>query len=178
MGYAIVGYFDKETDERIRQLWKLMSVNGIDDYLYHSENNPHIKFMMYEDIHEEKVRDKIEELSKQTQVVDVIFKSYSFYPNEQPFMNIDMAVSMELLKLQSEVRAACDGMAKLFPIDFFDKGIWKPDCQLTREIEGDKLTKVVDCLRENRLPIKGRLERIGLIKFHPARQIVDFELTI
>ncbi len=34
MGYAIVGYSDREADEKIRDLWKDLAINGVDDYLY------------------------------------------------------------------------------------------------------------------------------------------------
>lgn len=177
MGYAIVGYFDKETDEKIRGLWKDLMLNSIDDYLYNSANNPHIKFVMYEDVEETAVIDEISNIAKRVKSIDVVFKSYSFYPNEKPFLNIDMPVSMELLKLQTEIRETCDKMSDLLPIDFFDKGIWKPDCQLTREIDNTKLANAITCLYETKLPIKGKLERIGLIKFHPAKQIIDIDLN-
>ncbi|MBQ3546346.1 MAG: hypothetical protein IJA34_15385 [Lachnospiraceae bacterium] len=178
MGYAIVGYFDKETDEKIRGLWKNLMLKEVDDYLYNSENNPHIKFAMYETLEEEQVIDVIRNIAEQTKTMNIVFKSYSFYPNEQPFLNIDMAVGMELLRLQSEIREKCDKFSKLLPIDFFDKGIWKPDCQLTREIDKSKLIDAVNCLYETKLPIKGRLVKIGLIKFHPAKQIANFNLNI
>lgn len=178
MGYAVVGYFDKETDEKIRGLWQDLMIKSVDDYLYHSENNPHIKFAMYENLAEINIVDEIRNIAKQTKSIDVVFKSYSFYPNEQPFFNIDMAVSMELLRLQAEIREKCDKFSELLPIDFFDMGIWKPDCQLTREIDKTKLLSAVNCLYERKLPIKGKLERIGLIKFHPAKQIVHFNLNI
>lgn len=108
MGYAIVGYFDKKTDKMIRELWKSLAVSGVDDYLYKSENNPHIKFAMYENFDKVRGIDIIKNIASQTKPVDVIFKSYSFYPNECPFLNIDTAVSMELLKLQSTIREKCD----------------------------------------------------------------------
>ena len=177
MGYAIVGYFDKETDEVIRELWKFLMMNGIDDYLYNSKNNPHIKFIMYENFDEAQGIDAIKSIANQTNQIDVMFKSYSFYPNEQPFFNIDMAVSMELLRLQAEIREKCDKFSELLPIDFFDMGIWKPDCQLTREIDKTQLLNAVNYLYKRKLPIKGKLERIGLIKFHPAKQIVHFNLS-
>jgi len=63
MGYAIVGYFDKETDEVIRELWKILMINGIGDYLYNSENNPHIKFIMYENLDETQGIDTIKNIA-------------------------------------------------------------------------------------------------------------------
>lgn len=72
MGYAIVGYFDRETDEMIRELWKSLMVNGVDDYLYNSENNPHIKFVMYENFDETQGIDIIKNIANQTKPIDVI----------------------------------------------------------------------------------------------------------
>lgn len=177
MGYAVVGYFDKATDERIRRIWKELMVNDIDDYLYNSENNPHIKFAMYENIEESGIINEIQNISQMKEQIDIIFKSYSFYPNNQPFFNIDIAVSMPLLELQAEIRRTCDRSSTLLPIDFFDAGIWKPDCQLTREVDKKHLSNIAKCLYEKKLPIKGKLESIGLIKFHPAKQIIRFNLS-
>lgn len=64
MGYAVVGYFDKATDERIRRIWKELMENDIDDYLYNSENNPHIKFAMYENIEESDIINEIQNISQ------------------------------------------------------------------------------------------------------------------
>ena len=72
MGYAIVGYFDKETDEVIRELWKFLMMNGIDDYLYNSKNNPHIKFIMYENFDEAQGIDAIKSIANQTNQIDVM----------------------------------------------------------------------------------------------------------
>lgn len=177
MGYAVVGYFDKATDEWIRRIWKELMVNDIDDYLYNSENNPHIKFAMYDNLKEIDIINAIEDISQTREQIDIIFKSYSFYPNDQPFFNIDMATSMPLLELQAEIRRTCDRSSTLLPIDFFDEGTWKPDCQLTREVDKKYLSNTAKCLYEKKLPIKGKLESIGLIKFHPAKQIIHFNLS-
>ncbi len=40
------------------------------------------------------------------------------------------------------------------------------------------MMNAINCLHERKLPIKGRLERIGLIEFHPAKQIVSFDMEI
>lgn len=82
-----------------------------------------------------------------------------------------MAVSMKLLRVQAHKREKCDKFSESLPIDFFHIGKWKPDCQLTREIDEKKSLNVVNLLRERRLPFKGKLERIGLIKFCSAKRL-------
>lgn len=50
MGYAIVAYFDFNTDNRIKEMWKLMADKSIDNYLINSENDAHFKFDMFDNI--------------------------------------------------------------------------------------------------------------------------------
>ena len=178
MPYAIVGYFDKYSDDKIRSLWKGMEETGIDDYLIHSNNNPHFKFAMYEDLNITKAEQELRSITSTTRKLPIQFKSYSFYPNEKPFLCIDIAVYPAILELQAQIRSNCDPHARLFNINYFDQGIWKPDCQLTIEFEKEKLVKAIDFLSNTVLPFSGMLDRIGIIEFHPAKQLFSYELAL
>ena len=177
MPYAIVGYYDKYSDEKIRTLWKGMEETGVDDYLIHSNNNPHFKFAMYEDLNIGLAEEVLLSISSTTRKVPVQFKSYSFYPNEKPFLCIDFAVHPAIMDLQAEIRSKCDPYAKLFNMNYFDQGIWKPDCQLTIAFEKEKLVKAIDYLSNAELPFSGTIDRIGIIEFHPAKQLFSYELV-
>lgn len=176
MPFAIVGYFDKYTNEKIRLLWTNLVEIGVDDYLIHSNNNPHFKFTMYEDLNINGVEQVLFSITKTMEKIPIQFKTYSFYPNEKPFICIDMAVTHKILKLQAEIRSKCDQYAKLYDISYFDQGIWKPDCQLTIEFEKEKLIKAINFLSNTELPFDGKIERIGIIEFHPAKQLFSYEL--
>jgi hypothetical protein len=176
MGYAIAGYFDKDADNRIKALWEGMARSGVDDYLINSENNPHIKFVMYEQLDLDKAKIMLAELAESLKAIPVQFKTYSFYPNKKPFLCIDIAVSFEILDLQRKIRSSCDIYAKQYNINFFEQGIWKPDCQLTIEFEREKLTNAMQYLSNTELPFEGEINRIGIIEFHPARQLISYDL--
>jgi len=176
MPFAIVGYYDKYTDEKIKLLWASMADIGVDDYLINSENNPHFKFAMYEDLNVNKAEEALSSIAKTIEKIPIQFKTYSFYPNEKPFICIDMAVTHSILDLQADIRSRCDQFGKLYDINYFDQGIWKPDCQLTIGFEKDKLKKSVEFLSNTELPIDGIIERIGVIEFHPVKQLISYEL--
>ncbi|BCN30826.1 hypothetical protein [Anaeromicropila herbilytica] len=176
MPFAIVGYYDKYTDEKIKLLWKGMADIGVDDYLIRSDNNPHFKFAMYEDLDINNVQQELYSMTKTIKKLPVQFKSYSFYPNEKPFISIDLAVSHLILDIQDEIRKKCDKYAKLYDFNYFDQGIWKPDCQLTIEFEKEKLGKAIEYLSNTVLPFDGIVERIGIIEFPPAKQLFSYEL--
>ena len=176
MPYALVGYFDKETDHKIKNLWMCLADAGIDDYLSNSENNPHIKFMMYQNADIDKIKEVLFSLSKTISKFPIHFKTYNFYPNEKPFISIDMAAAKQILDLQTKIRSECDRYGELFGFDVFNEGIWKPDCQLTIEISKEKLLKAIAILLDTEVPFNGTLERIGVIEFHPAKQLFSFDL--
>lgn len=53
-------------------------INDVDDNLYHSANNPHIKFAMYEDIEETDVINEIRNIAKQAKSIDVVLSHIVF----------------------------------------------------------------------------------------------------
>jgi hypothetical protein len=177
MGFAVVGYFDKDSDERIKNLWKEMASIGVDDYLMNSANNPHFKFIMYEDLDINKAEQALSSITKVRKKIPIQFKTYSFYPNERPFVCIDLALKQSILDLQAEIRNKCDQFGKLFNNNYFDQGIWKPDCQLTIGFEKERLSKAIEFLSNTELPFDGVIERIGVIEFHPAKQLFSYELS-
>ena len=124
----------------------------------------------------DKIKEVLFSLSKTISKFPIHFKTYNFYPNEKPFISIDMAAAKQILDLQTKIRSECDRYGELFGFDVFNEGIWKPDCQLTIEISKEKLLKAIAILLDTELPFNGTLERIGVIEFHPAKQLFSFDL--
>jgi len=175
--FAVVGYFDKNSDKIIKTLWQGMSDSGVCNYLINSANDPHIKFSILNEIDIKLIEKSIKLLSEKINKIKVHFKTYSFYPNDLPFVCIDIAVSFPILELHSEIQnISNEGNAKDTK-NYFELGTWKPDCQLTRAFEKSKLTNAINYLSETKLPFDGILERIGLIEFHPAKKLFSYNLN-
>jgi hypothetical protein len=176
MPYAVVTYFDKKSDQTIRNIWKELADADVCSYLYESENSPHIKLGMYDELNVEKTKEILEEVSKTTKRQRVHFKNIGIYPHEKPIVFLDMSVSGCLLEFQKQVCALFESNAHEIGSNYFEPGIWKPDCFLTVSIEREKVYKAIDLLMRLKLPFDGFIERIGLIEFHPARQIFSYRL--
>jgi hypothetical protein len=177
MGYAVVGYFDKESDEIIRDLWRLMSDKCIDDYLHMSDNSPHFKFEIYETIDTDKVKKEIKKISDEISAVTVCFKKFGFYPlKTNTFLTLDLADNEDIILLQKKMHSLLAPYGDIDKRGFFEAGIWKPDIQLTMTIDQDKLPVAVQILNQTDLPFSGRLESIGIIEFPPAKQLFRFNL--
>lgn len=176
MSYAIVGYFDQDSDRRIKALWRRLAESGVCDYLEHSENRPHFKFAMFDSMDLESVQRSLDLFSKKMKKLGLHFKNYGFYPNDKPIVFIDISATIGIIELQREIQESFNDLGKKTDIPFFDQGVWKPDCFLTIGLEKGKLEKAVSILSEHQLPFNGYLERIGLIEFYPAKQLFSYSL--
>ncbi len=177
MGYAIVGYFDSISDEKIKALWKGLADLGVDDYLINSANNPHIKFAVFDSLELDSIQKELHLLSKRIQKINIHFKKYGIYPNDNPFITIDIADNIEILKLHMDIQKIFNKFGIKDNRGYFVPGIWKPDCQLTVSFDKAKLAKAINYLSETALPFNGRLEKIGVIEFYPAKQLISYELS-
>lgn len=178
MGYAIVGYFDKNASEKIKAIWERLAITEVDDYLYHSENDPHFKFAMYDDLDMNNAENKINTIIKRYKRINLHFKKFGFYPNpNKPFITLDIAEKEDIIHLQKEIQEGINDKNNTSISPFFQEGIWKPDIQLTIGIEKHKLPLAMELLNDVELPFDGVLESIGIIEFHPAKQISRFQLS-
>lgn len=176
MAYAIVGYFDSISDKRIKELWSGLAEIEVDDYLIKSSNNPHIKFAVFESLYLENAQKELHLLSEKIRKIDIHFKKYGLYPNDKPFITIDIAENIEIIKLHMEIQKKFDKFVNNHSENYFVSGIWKPDCQLTVSFDKSKLGAAVNYLSETSLPFNGQLEKIGIIEFYPAKQLFSYEL--
>ncbi len=178
MPYALVVYFDKNSDKIIKNIWKDLAEADVDDYLYKSENNPHIKLGMYDELMVGKAEEILEGLSKTTKRQKVQFKNIGIYPNEKPIVFLDISATSSVLDLQKQVQSLFRHNPHEIGSDYFDEGIWKPDCFLTMSIEPEKLQRAIDIVIRVKLPFEAFIERIGLIEFHPAQQIFSYAFLV
>lgn len=177
MPYAIVGYFDHQSSLLIRDYWKKLAEANVCDYLHKSANSPHIKLGMFDEMDVDACRLSLQALSERTSAQKIHFKNIGIYPNEQPIFFLDIAASAALLTLQREIAELFKGVPKKVALEYFDPGIWKPDCFLTMAIDRSKVPCALAVLLELPLPFDGRLEALGLLEFHPARKIFECGLV-
>ncbi len=176
MPYAIVGYFDPDTDKKIKAIWKTFADTGLSGYLHESENDPHIKFAMYESIGTDNALKCLEAFTGRFTKPDLHFKNYGIYPGDKPILFLDLSATLQMLELQLEVKTAFSPWGEEAKVNFFDQGIWKPDCFLTNAMDKADVDQAIRILYNTQLPFNGYLTSLGLISFYPARQIGRFAL--
>jgi hypothetical protein len=176
MPHAIVAYFDTNSDQVIRNTWKALADAGVCDYLYKSENNPHIKLGMYDNLDVDIASERLKSLAQKTEKQKIHFKNIGIYPGARPIVFLDVSVTAKLLNIQQQTQSIFSGESREIGATYFDPGIWKPDCFLTMSIERERLHQAIDITMDIPLPFDGFIEQIGAIEFHPARKLFSYPL--
>jgi hypothetical protein len=180
MPFAITGYFDEICSQKIREIWKNLALNKIDDYMHKSANDPHFKLAMYDEINLETVAETLNRIASENGLISLIIKNYSFYLANNYVISLNIASTVELLNFQQNVKMKFGRIGKALSVDYFDRGKWQPDCPLTTSsfpMKKKKLKNAAEYLSTIELPISGKLEKIGIIEFHPAKKIFTVPLN-
>jgi len=175
MQYAITGYFDEITESNITRFWKLMYDKGFSDYLYLSENRPHIKYCVFNEINEEMIKSKLAEYSKRINRINVHFHNIGMYINDELLsVVLEISATIEMLNLQKSICQDFKDSGRFVDENYFDSGIWKPDCFIGVGIPISKSNEMIDELRKWNIQYDGSLQKIGLIQYRPAKIIVEY----
>ncbi|WP_438490852.1 hypothetical protein [Paenibacillus sp. IHBB 3054] len=139
MPFAVVGYFDQETDCRVKAIWKDFADSGVSDYLHKSANDPHFKFAMFDTMNVEDARKTLVGFTQRFNKLELHFKNYGMYPGDKPMLFLDIAVTVPILEMQSEVKEIFAKCGAATDFNYFEQGIWKPDIVLANEVNKAKL---------------------------------------
>ena len=169
MGYAIVGYFDQASDEKIKALWKALADIGVDNYLINSENSPHIKFAMFNSIDLPSVQNELQLLSKRLEKINIHFKKYGLYPGDKPFVTIDIADNNDILKLHMEIQNTINQLG--------EKDNRDVNFVLSNDMVSWQSGFQIPYLADTSMPFNVKLEKIGVIEFTPAKQLFSYPLS-
>jgi hypothetical protein len=101
MGYAEELYFDKISEETIRDMWKALYDKDISKYMYESNSRPHITLAVYD----ENINDfdlfvkSIKDFVKETVVFKLNLSNIGMFNTEEGIVFIQPKVTYQLLHL-------------------------------------------------------------------------------
>jgi 2'-5' RNA ligase len=176
MTYSIGAYFDQETETEIRRIWKALAVSQAAEYLYVSNDRPHITLSIFDNLDQEKTSQLMCSLAHEFPVMEVSFQSIGIFPSNAVFLA--PIVSPTLLDLQRRSHESLISFSKLPDHPYFVPGNWVPHCSLAIEFLPEKIMGVLQAvMQEARLPLNGKITALGLTSFRPVVHLMSCELN-
>ena len=174
MDYAVVLYFDKETESYFRDIIVSIAESEVSNYMIDSNVIPHITIA---DFHTENIDNVIDALEKSIydfKLGDVIWASLSsFVPHvlfAAPVMNeylLDTCVTIN--RIIKPLAPHC-GNGQYLPFQ------WVPHTTLASRLDSKSLSMAFNIALQRFSAIKGKCNRISLLQCSPVQEIKTWDL--
>jgi len=175
MDYAVVLYFDKETESYFHDIIASIAHSGVSSYMIDHQIIPHITIA---DFHTEKIDDIMDVLENNISDFkqgDVIWASLgSFVPRvlfAAPVMNEYLLNSCTRVNSLIKPLAPHCGNGQYLPFQ------WVPHTTLASRLNGDSLNTAFGVALQKFTAIKGICNKISLIQCNPVKEIKTWSLT-
>jgi hypothetical protein len=176
MTYSIGAFFDIQTETEIRRVWKIMADSGIAEYLYQSDNRPHITLTIFDDLDLDRTSAMLCNLAGEYTRIPVSFQSISIFPNSNAVFLAPL-VTPQLVKFQESVHKALISFANLPDYPYYLPGQWIPHCSIANYMPPENLIPAVQKAIETlSLPITGWITEVGLTSFRPVVHLMNCKL--
>jgi len=171
MPHSVEIYFDFVTDGVIRDVWQRMA--PLSYSVLNSGTQPHLKLALYDDLEVPAMIKALEKFSKSSAPMDVVLPGIGVFPSDRSIVFLAPAMTERLLQFHTQI---LQRFGHCQPWEYCLPSRWVPHCVLARELPPAALPRVFDVCRGIPLPLNGRLEKIALVEFEPAKEVCVFEL--
>lgn len=172
--YLVSIYFDESTEKKIQNLMKNVAKETGNTFMPDNHVPPHITVAAVETKHEVELLAYVEEAAKQICTGDIEFVSVGTFSSQviyiQPVLNeylhnLSVLLSHKLERMEE---------TRMRP--FYQPFSWLPHCTIGKQLSGVQMVQAFVVLQKQFVPIDGKVERIGVAKTNPHRDIGVWEL--
>jgi 2'-5' RNA ligase len=141
--YAVVLYFDEETDRRLREVWAALDVHGVDSVArtHGAAYRPHLTLAIVETADQARVIEALQRPLSRVAGIPVTLNAVGFFLTGTAPAYLGVTPTSRLLLLHEQVHAAIGEVASW---DYYRPGSWVPHCTLAMDVTSPSaVTEVV-----------------------------------
>jgi hypothetical protein len=161
MAIGVSAWFDPESEQRIREIWRCLHEQGINSTLHLGPYRPHITFGINDYLDVNKFVPELSTELKNLDPLPFILPSIGIF-NEPLAGFLNVTVTPQLLSIHSIIQRvmAAHGAG---PVPYYLPGRWNPHCTLAPDLVKEKLPGLAEFAAGLLLPIEGVIDRVGVI---------------
>lgn len=177
MGYAIELYFDQNSEDKIRKIWKALYEKNISTFMYESNSIPHITLSVYNDNLNDmnEFVNHVISYSKQLTPFKLVLSNIGVFNTKEGVVFLGPKVTSKLLNVHKDFHEHMKKYEK-HEWKYYSPDLWIPHCTMAIDIDKPKMLDSVDIISSMFEPIELNIERVGIIKFRPIEYIEIIKL--
>ncbi|WP_066503441.1 2'-5' RNA ligase family protein [Abyssisolibacter fermentans] len=179
MGYGLEIYFDKESENKLINLWKELHDNGFSSFMYKYGEHPHISFGVFDDDLQDvkHLKQLVIDYFNNIPQFELTLSTLGMFAGNSGVSFISPKITKQLLDYHEKFyNKLCDnGYNKWFD-EYYNPENWIPHCTMTFKTTPENQMKSLELLDSLFKPFTARVEKVAFIEFYPVKYIEVVEL--
>ena len=167
MPFAVELALDQVASQTIESIWNDLAEQKITDESNQSRMHPHITLAIYEKLDCVLCEQELTRLVQDTHQLKLNFSHFGVFTQPENVLFLAPSMTDELFQLQRQVHA-CLERKSIGSWENYQPGKWVPHCTLAFNIGGKELSKAMDIVLKQKLPLYVSTESLGVTEFYPA----------
>ncbi len=170
MGFKVELYFDSQSDDRVRSLWKVVVEAGAAAYVERAGTAPHLSLAVFDHVDHSRAVAALSRFVESCEPLTISFDSIGAFETPERVIFLAPARDESLLAMHAEFHGFLRSMM-LRSSALYVPGRWVPHCTLARRVPADALHAGVRKAAAALQPFDATLLEIGLIESEPIRTL-------
>lgn len=177
MGYAVLLYFDDQTEQSILNLRHALIEQGFPSMLDKVGDRPHISLAGFSTVDCDILISLVQEYANDMEPFNVQLGAIGTFPTNENVLFLSPAPTIQLLTYHQEFHQQLS-KSKLISSPYYAPTNWIPHCSVEMNIPDEQLPKAIEFCSKIFKPIFGQFQEIGVIEFQPIKHLAKWPLIV
>ncbi len=168
MGYAVLLYFDKQTERRILDLRQALIEAGIPSLTNKMEDRPHISLAGFSEVEGDSLLSVVQEFANGRQPFSIQLSAIGLFPTKENVLFLSPVPTIQLLTCHQEFHQRL-AKSKLVSSPYYAPESWVPHCTVEMNIPDERFQNAIECCHKVFTPIFGQFQEMGVIEYWPIK---------
>lgn len=174
--YAVLFYFDSESEKTIRKIQEAICCSSRNTYLSDNGIRPHITLSLFSRDDSEDLTAGLALFAAQLADIDIKLTSIGIFNTQPSVINLLPVVSEDLIRMHTDLREKLSHFVTDFH-PYYVRENWVPHCAVAISINTDEFAKAVETACALFQPLTCRISALSLVECSPYRTVMDWTVS-
>lgn len=176
MGYAVLLYFDDQTEQSIRNLRHALTEQGVPSLLDKVGDRPHISLAGFSNVDRDILISLVQEYAKDIEPFQIDLNAIGTFPIKENVLFLYPVPTLQLLMSHQKFHQQL-ATSELISSPYYVPTKWIPHCTVEMNIPDEQLPKAIELCSKAFKPITGHIQEIGVIEYPPIKHLAKWSLV-
>lgn len=175
MKYAVNLYFDKQAEDKIRDIWANLATLDSGKCMSCNNGRPHITLAIYDNLSLDMAKERLQELAGEILAFKLRLLQIGIFPHNKGAIFLTPNLIDELFFIHRQLHQLFRDYEELGS-DYYKPQAWYPHCTLSLENPLDDIPKVLSQILKIFCPMEVTIESIGIVSLEPIEYLFETPL--